>query len=82
MENSPVVPPAEWQHAFQRVLTKADSTKLRDLIVTAEASIFNRLQVLASNPNCKQERQTLFDALTKLRVLMTDVLGYPDWRGK
>jgi len=72
----------EWHNAFQRVLTEPDSTKLHDLIVVAEAAIFNRLQVLASNPRCQEERQMIFDALGRLRELMTDVLGFPDWQTK
>jgi len=75
-----LVSDGEWQHAFQRVLLETDNKKLHDLIVVAEAAIFNRLQVLASNPRCQEERQLIFDALGRLRGLMTDVLGFPDWQ--
>lgn len=73
---------AEWQRVYQEALTEADHTKLHDRIVAAEAAIFNRVQVLASNPHCQDERQSLFDALARLRGLMTEVLGFPDWHGR
>lgn len=82
MEERLGLPDGEWQSAYQKVLGEADDQKLHDLIVVAEAAIFNRLQVLASNPHCQQERQMLFDALAKLRGVMTDALSFPDWRKK
>ena len=79
MENHQATSDAEWQRIYQEALAEADQTKLHDRIVAAEAAIFNRVQVLASNPHCQDERQSLFDALARLRGLMTDVLGFPDW---
>lgn len=82
MEDHLGVPGTDWQRAYQNALSEADNTRLHDRIVVAESAIFNRLQVLASNPHCQGERQLLFDALARLRGLLTEVLGFPEWRTK
>lgn len=72
----------EWQSAVQGALLELDQDKLRARVAAAEAAIFNRLQAISQNPDHQSERQAIEDALTTLRVLKREALGFPDWGKK
>ena len=72
-----------WQPEYKAALLELDPKKLRERVQAAEEAIFNRLQELAQNSNSqenKAERQAIEDALTNIRVLQRDKLGFPDWK--
>jgi len=52
--------------------------KLKAKIEAAEAALFYRSQQ-ADNPPDDQERQAMRDAAGALRVLLVNVLGYPEF---
>jgi len=79
---SPKILYPEWQNELRAALLELDREKLRERIATAGAAIFKRLQAISHDPNHITERQTIEDALTSLRVLKRDVLGFPDWGKK
>jgi hypothetical protein len=61
------------------VLLEFDRNKLHDRVEAAETAIFKRLQSLSQNSDHNAERQAIQDALSRLRVLKNQILGFPDW---
>jgi len=53
--------------------------KLFKRVKAAETAIFNRLQAIAQGSDSHFERQAIEGALTSLRDLKRDNLGFPDW---
>jgi len=51
-------------------------------VEAAEAAIFNRLQQISQSSEHQAERQAIEDAVAGLRILKTDILGFPDWEQK
>jgi hypothetical protein len=75
---SPILYP-QWQPEYQAALLELDPGRLLERIKAAETAIFHRLQTLSRVPDCHAEREAINDALTSLRVLKRDSLGFPDW---
>jgi hypothetical protein len=81
-EDSPSLLYPEWQNEYAAALVELDREKLSERVAAAEAAIFNRLQAISQSSDHKAERQAIEDALTALRVLKRDELGFPDWGKK
>jgi len=58
-----------WREVYQRALLELDKEKLPDLIVAAEAAIYNRLRAISGDSNHSAEGQDIANALSSLRVL-------------
>jgi hypothetical protein len=72
----------EWQKKYEAALLELDREKLSEQIAAAEAAIYERLQKISGKSNHQTERQAIEDALSGLRVLKRDNLGFPDWESK
>ena len=72
----------DWQPEFEAALLEADPEKLRERLEAAEVAMFLRSQALAHSPDGHVEKQALREAITKLRLIQTEKLGYPDWNKK
>ncbi len=72
----------EWQAEYQAALLELDPKRLLERVTAAETAIFNRLQAISHNSDGHSERQAIEDALSSLRVLKRDNLGFPDWEKK
>jgi len=79
---SPQIPYPEWQNEYQAALVELDRKKLPQAVAASETAIFNRLQVISQSSDHQAERQAIEDALTALRFLKRDNLGFPDWEKK
>ena len=79
---SPKIPYPEWQTEYQAALVELDRGKLPERVAASETAIFNRLQVISQSSDHQAERQAIEDALTALRFLKRDNLGFPDWEKK
>jgi hypothetical protein len=79
---SPKILYPEWQPEYQSALLELDPKQLMDRVKAAETAIFNRLQVISGTNDSSAERQAIEDALSGLRVLKRDSLGFPDWEKK
>ena len=75
-----------WQSEVQAAISETDPEKLLLCVHTAEVAIFNRLQELAAGAlkdgAHQDERDSLAEAVEKLRLLKRDRLGFPDWNQK
>ena len=75
-----------WRSEVQAAISEADPEKLLHCVHTAEVAIFNRLQELAAgavkDATHQAERDSLAEAVEKLRLLKRDRLGFPDWNRK
>jgi hypothetical protein len=72
----------DWQRSVQAALVEFKKDKLLALVGEAEVAIFNRLQAISQSSDHEAERQALEDALSNLRVLKRESLGFPDWEKK
>ncbi len=72
----------DWQGEFEAALLEADPQKLRERLETAEVAMFLRSQALVHSSDGHVEKQAIRDAVTKLRLIQTEKLGYPDWNKK
>jgi hypothetical protein len=81
-EDSPSLLYPEWQNEYAAALVELDREKLSERVAASEAAIFNRLQAISQSSDHQAERQAIEDALTALRVLKRDELGFPDWGKK
>ena len=79
---SPKIPYPDWQNEYQAALVELDRKKLPERVAASETTIFNRLQVISQSSDHQAERQAIEDALTALRFLKRDILGFPDWEKK
>jgi hypothetical protein len=77
---SPKIPYPEWQNEYQAALVELDREKLPELVAASETAIFKRLQTISESSDHQAERQAIEDALTALRVLKRENLGFPDWK--
>jgi hypothetical protein len=69
----------DWQNEYQAALLELDDKKLFERVQAAETAIFNRLQAISGELDCGAERQAIDDALSALRILKRERLGFPDW---
>jgi hypothetical protein len=58
-----------WQEVYRRALLELDVEKLRELVVAAEAAIYDRLRAIGGDSNHSAERRDIADALSSIRVL-------------
>ena len=79
---SPKIPYPDWQNEYQAALVELDREKLLEGVAASETAIFNRLQAISQSSDHHAERQAIEDALTALRVLKRENLGFPDWEKK
>ena len=79
---SPKIPYPEWQTEYQAALVELDRKKLPERVVASETAILIRLQAISQSSDHHAERQAIEDALTALRVLKRENLGFPDWEKK
>ena len=79
---SPKILYPEWQAEYQAALLELDPKRLFERVTAAETAIFNRLQAISHTLDGHAERQAIEDALSSLRVLKRDNLGFPDWEKK
>ena len=70
-----------WQAPLQEAVLEFDPERLSQKIQKVEAVVFKRLQELSSDSDHHGERQAIADAFSTLRVLKTEKLSYPDWKG-
>ncbi len=75
-----------WQSQVEAAVNETDPEKLLNRVHTAEVAIFNRLQELAGGAPKggvhQDERDSLAEAVERLRLLKRDRLGFPDWNRK
>ncbi len=71
-----------WQREFEAALLEADPQKLRESLEAAEVAMVLRSQALAHGSDGHAEQQAIRDAISKLRLIQTEKLGYPDWNKK
>ena len=67
----------EWYRVYTAALLEFNPVKLRTLIRDAETAIFSRIQTLSEDPDSNHERETIADALSNLRALQRNMLGFP-----
>ena len=72
----------DWQREFEAALLEVDPQKLRERLEAAEVAMVLRSQALVHGPDGHAEQQAIRDAITKLRLIQTEKLGYPDWNKK
>jgi hypothetical protein len=65
-----------WQESYREALLECDPTNLKEKVIAAENAIFTRTQELSGKSD-PSERQAMQDALRALRLLQTEMLGYP-----
>jgi len=71
----------EWQGPLRDAILEFDRERMAEKIQNVEALIFERLrQVSASRDGGRVEYEALNDALSVLRILKRDRLGFPDWK--
>jgi hypothetical protein len=71
-----------WLPEFEAAVLEGDPGTLRQRVDAAEAALFLRSQALAGNPQASGEQQAIADAVSKLRTIQKEKLGFPDWNGK
>ena len=70
----------EWQGPLQDVILEFDRERMVEKIQGVEAMIFERLRQLSLSSDSQVEHDALNDALSVLRILKRDRLGFPDWK--
>ena len=70
----------EWQGPLQDVILEFDRERMVEKIQGVEAMIFERLRQLSLSSDSHVEHDALNDALSVLRILKRDRLGFPDWK--
>ena len=68
-----------WQTEYASALLETAPQKLSARVEAAETAIYKRLQQIAQSSDHQAKTQAIEDALSALRVLMTDRLDFPDW---
>jgi hypothetical protein len=66
----------EWYRIYQAALLESDPGKLSTRIREAESAISTRLEGLAEESDCRQERELISDALFGLRTLQKPLLRH------
>jgi hypothetical protein len=70
----------EWQAPLQELILELDREKLTQKVLAVEALVFERLQRPFEGSEGRSEREALRDALSVLRAIKRDRLGFPDWK--
>ena len=71
-----------WQNEYQAAVLEVDRKKLPERVAASETAIFNRLQAISQSSADQAERQAIEDALSALRSLKSENLGFLDWEKK
>lgn len=66
-----------WQREFEAALREGDPRSLRQRVDAAEAALFLRSQALVGSAEGDAELQAISDAITILRAIQREKLGYP-----
>ena len=72
--------PAGWRTVFQNLLNESDREHLVEKVQIVETLIFERLQQLHGEYDGRTDEQDVKDALSILRGIKRDKLGFPDWK--
>jgi hypothetical protein len=70
----------EWQAPLQELILEFDREKWLEKLRSMEAVIFERLQQLGKGRDGRDEQVALRDALSVMRIIKQDRLGFPDWK--
>lgn len=70
----------EWQTPLQEVILELDHEKLTEKMQKLETLLSERFQELQRESGSQAEQQALNDALSTLRIIKRDKLGFPDWK--
>jgi hypothetical protein len=70
----------DWQIPLEAVVTEPDLKKLPAKVHAVETVISERLQQLDSSKNGVAEREAINTALSILRIVKRERLGFPDWK--
>lgn len=70
----------EWQAVLRDLEQETDPEKLSEKLQQVEALILDRLQELYRKNDGGQEHEALKQALSTLRIVKRDKLGFPDWQ--
>lgn len=70
----------EWQAPLQEVILEFDCEMLRGKVQKVETLILERLQQLSQRNDGRSEQEAVIDALSILRIIKRDRLGFPDWK--
>ena len=65
-----------WQKPYQDALVELDRNKLQERVAAAEVAIFRCLQRMSPTREQLSERHAIEDALSTLRVLKRESLGF------
>lgn len=70
----------QWQAPLQELILESDREKLPDKLQKVETAIVERLQQLQREGDNHVEKEAINNALSLLRVIKRDKLGFPDWK--
>jgi hypothetical protein len=70
----------KWQAPLQEAVLEFDREKLREKTERVETSILERLRELQHGADGHSEKEAMKHALSTLRIIKRDKLGYPDWK--
>jgi hypothetical protein len=70
----------EWQRPLQDVILEFDRERMLKKVQDVEAVIFDRLRQISVTNDGRVEHDALNDALSVLRILKRERLGFPDWK--
>ena len=70
----------EWQRPLQDVILEFDRERILKKIQDVEGLIFDRLRQISVTNDGRVEHDALNDALSVLRILKRERLGFPDWQ--
>ena len=66
-----------WREPFERALKETDQKKLGELVVRAEAAIYQRVEKLRNSSGCDEELREIKMAADQLLELKVSRLGWP-----
>jgi hypothetical protein len=70
----------EWQAVLRDLKQETDPEKLSEKLQQVEGLILDRLQELYRKNDSGEEHEALQEALSTLRIVKRDKLGFPDWQ--
>ena len=70
----------EWQAVLVELKQESDPEKLSAKLQEVEGLILDRLQELYRKDDGSEEHEALKEALSTLRIVKRDKLGFPDWQ--
>ena len=76
--SSPKLRFPEWQKPYFDAVLEINPQQLHEKVLHAENAIYLRLQQL-DTANSHEELIAIDGAMTNLRMLKTEELGYPNW---